>query len=360
MTKYTIIIAVIFLLKQPVTGQSVYTLSGIADFQKGKLYIEYTPNDITYVDSVEVIAGRFEYKKSINGSCEAKIYRTKAKPFSFFLHEGSYVFEYANNHFKLIKAPATEKQYRYFRSIQDSLQAAIYAYGIASAQKDSITLARLPRVFDSLNSAGTTIAEKLINEGAEEPIAFFLFDRIMGAYRLDAPEVSKAFGRLPEKIKNTVQGKNYEKLIKAAQSTRVGNSAPLFQQKDTSGKMVALKNFRGQYVLLDFWASWCKPCREENPFVVQAFKQYATKGFTVISISLDNSYLKSAWLNAIKKDGLQMWTHLSGLKGFDDEVAQQYGIRSIPASYLIDPDGKIIAKDLRGEKLLEKLAEIYQ
>jgi peroxiredoxin len=123
---------------------------------------------------------------------------------------------------------------------------------------------------------------------------------------------------------------------------------PNFTQNDVNGKPVSLASFKGKYVLVDFWASWCGPCRAENPNVVKAYNEFKTKKFTILSVSLDNS--KEKWLEAIKKDGLT-WTHVSDLKYWKNEVAVQFGIESIPASFILDPTGKIIARDLRGSDL---------
>lgn len=131
-----------------------------------------------------------------------------------------------------------------------------------------------------------------------------------------------------------------------------------FTQNDTLGNAVSLASFKGKYVLLDFWASWCGPCRAENPNVVKAYNKYKDKGFTILSVSLDQPGKHQAWMDAIHKDGLT-WTHVSDLKFWDNEVAKQYGIRAIPQNFLIDPEGKIIAKDLRGDELTKTLSELF-
>ncbi len=136
----------------------------------------------------------------------------------------------------------------------------------------------------------------------------------------------------------------------------IGQPAPDITLPNPDGEVVNLSDLRGKYVLIDFWAAWCKPCREENPNVVRLYNQYKESGFEVFGVSLDRT--KEAWVKAIADDQLT-WTHVSDLKYFNSEAAGTYQINAIPATYLLDPDGKIIAKDLRGASLENKLKELF-
>ena len=137
----------------------------------------------------------------------------------------------------------------------------------------------------------------------------------------------------------------------------VGSEAPEIALSDTTGKPVTLSSLRGKYVLLDFWASWCGPCRNENPNVVRMYDKFKDKGFAIYSVSLDKD--KESWVRAIRNDRLT-WTHVSDLKYWQSEAAQKYGVQGIPATFLLDKDGKIIAKNLRGDALEQKLEEILK
>lgn len=148
-----------------------------------------------------------------------------------------------------------------------------------------------------------------------------------------------------------------KRVIENGKIGAVGTKALEFAQQDTAGKKVSLSQFRGKYVLLDFWASWCRPCRMENPNVVEAYNQYKNKNFTILSVSLDQD--KDNWMNAIKTDHLN-WTHVSDLQFWGNEVAKLYHVESIPQNFLIDPNGTIIAKNLRGEELKAKLHEVLK
>ncbi|MDR1562665.1 MAG: TlpA family protein disulfide reductase [Dysgonamonadaceae bacterium] len=158
-------------------------------------------------------------------------------------------------------------------------------------------------------------------------------------------------------IQDTDLGKTLKRDIKTVINNTVGSIATDFTQETPDGKPVKLSDFRGKYILIDFWASWCGPCRRENPNIVKAYNKFKNENFTIIGVSLDKS--RDAWLNAIETDGLK-WIQVSDLNYWDNEAAKTFGIKSIPQNILIDTAGIIIRKNLRGEELQKTLSEIFQ
>ena len=171
----------------------------------------------------------------------------------------------------------------------------------------------------------------------------------------DPIAMRRMFDGFSADVKKSYYGNFLDGIIVRKEGLSVGKDAPLFSQTDPTGKPISLKSFRGKYVLIDFWASWCGPCRQENPNVVRTYQKFKNKNFEVLGVSLDNN--KNNWLKAIEDDNLD-WTQVSDLKYWRNEVAVQYGVQQIPANFLLDKEGKIIAKGLRGpalEQTLEKL-----
>ena len=173
----------------------------------------------------------------------------------------------------------------------------------------------------------------------------------------DYPRAGALYALLNDKIKNCNYARRIHQNINATDKTVIGAMAPGFTLPDTTGKMITLADYKGKYVLVDFWASWCGPCRKENPYLVKAYHRFQAKGFEIISISIDAS--KASWCQAIQTDGLP-WIHVSDGKAGQGPVPDAYGVKSIPKNVLVDKTGKIIARNLRGEELEKKLEQIME
>lgn len=223
-------------------------------------------------------------------------------------------------------------------------------------RNDQVFMAQMQKKWDEANKEGIEVKKKYVQQ---HPTSYFSLKALAGMTesKAEVSELKNLYNSLSANLRNSGQGQQVAREIEIMRTTSPGVQAPSINLPDINGKQVSLADFKGKYVLLDFWASWCKPCRAENPNLVKTYNANHSKGFEILGISLDEENSKDKWLDAIKQDGLT-WPQANDLKGGRGEAVQSYGIKTIPSNFLIGPDGKIVAANLRGEALNKKLEEL--
>lgn len=359
----------LLVVSSPLLAQTSFSVSGHLKNIKdnGYVYLHHKWNNKDYTDSAKAKSGKFSFSGK---TAEPNMYwMTKSRDMAeqpnliFFVDGGKTSISGNVDSIQTanVSGGQTQKDYTEYIKMMNGFsfkqQDIVTAYNQAKMKNDQATMNAKYTEYQNLDKeVKSSIAEFIKNHPKSAVSGYAIYYNYQNA-QVTAEELESVVGLLDKSILNTKYGKLGQEKLNQLHGTTVGYPALNFSQADPDGKMISLTDLKGKYVLLDFWASWCGPCRHENPNVVAAFNKYKDKGFTVFGVSLDQN--KDKWLGAIKADNLT-WSHVSDLKGWGNEVAKMYGISSIPQNLLLDKDGKIVAKNLRGPDLDAKLAEIIK
>lgn len=353
------------------------TVKGIADGKTVILEKQDGMGQVVPLDTVKVKDGKF----TMTGSAKEpeimllQVETTQGKvPFVLengdikitidkdSLQKSKFSGTYNNDVFSKFNDDLTKFQKEFQKKLTAFQNANMAKMNAAQEAKDTITINKLMKEYQGIQKEGMEFYVKFAEGNPKALLSALIVDSMLNDPAVDLVRVKKIYAGFSPELKKYKPGKSIQsKLDKIANpvtvapAANVGSLAPDFTAPNPEGKSISLKQSLGKVTIVDFWASWCKPCRAENPNVVALYAKYHAKGLNILSVSLDKE--ASAWKAAIAKDKLT-WNHVSNLKEFEDPIALQYGINAIPSIYILDAKGVIIAKDIRGEELNAKIASL--
>lgn len=344
------------------------TVTGIADGKKVYLQLQQPEKGIAKLDSAKVLGGKFTMKGT---AVEPAIHFIEVEGIqgkvAFILEEGKIDMTLYKDSIGKSRVGGTKNNLdlQKFNSVamkvqkkaQDFQQANTATFQEAQAKGDTATVNGLVRKFNGFQQEMIDLSTAYPSQNPKSFLSLLLLDNMFNNPEVDINRIRKDYETLDPVIKNLTPGKALKARIDNYKSIGVGFAAPDFSAKSPEGKTISLKESMGKVTIIDFWASWCGPCRRENPNVVKLYQDFHDKGLNIISVSLDRPGQEAAWKGAIDKDGLT-WTHISNLMFWEDPIAKLYNIHGIPATFVLDSKGIIIGMNLRGDELRAKVASV--
>jgi peroxiredoxin len=343
------------------TGKpEAFSVNGkIEGFKDSIVFLTYGTFDETKIDSAKVIDGKFSFKgqvgEPVQGMLFSRDYRLRL---DLFVDKGLVEIHGTPDELKVSGSKVVNEYALFNQEIMDNRKRVNKIFTDAwQAKKDGDTAKakQLEADGNKWYAYEYEIRRNYIKQHPSSPVS--ARELLMYVNNKTLTECKPLYEALDATVKASLQGQELTRRMELLSKIQTGNKALPFSQASADGQAITLDTYKGKYVLLEFWASWCGPCRAENPNLRKQMEIFGSKGFNVLGVSLDKA--REPWIKAIEKDGLT-WTQVSDLKGWNNEIAVAYGVKAVPANFLIDPAGNIIAQDLRGEALNHKLKEIFQ
>lgn len=230
----------------------------------------------------------------------------------------------------------------------------------AMVSQDTTELRRLREAQAALQDNDKTFKQELFGRNKDSYLSIMILTDMLNMRTHSSAEVREMFSEVSDRIKQTPLAQSLKEELDKRKAAEVGSKAPAFTGPNPNGEQIALNENLGKVTIVDFWAAWCKPCRVENPNLVRTYNKYKDQGLNIISVSLDRPGQKDRWIKAIEEDKLGQWKHVSNLQFWNEPIAKKYGVTSIPATFILDEKGTIVAKNLRGSELENKIGELLQ
>jgi peroxiredoxin len=357
-------LSLLILLVMAFVNQPGYTIRGnVVNIKDGTIFLKKKQNDkLIAIDSTDIVSGKFFFKGSVELPEMFTIVTEDGKSSLPVFVENADIIINADEDSLKNAIVVGSKSHDIFSIYKSNLNHIYSEYikineliSSADAENKKEKVQTLENEKDSLMNSYMKYTLDYIDENKNSVVGAYilLWQRAKG---LTVSKLDSLISMFDPSIGKSVYIKCLNDILTDKKRFEIGGTPPDFTLNDQNGNPVSMSSFRGKYLIIDFWSSWCTPCRKETPYVLQTYKKYHSKGFDVLSVSLDGK--KEDWLRAIEKDKME-WNHVCDFKNFDGDVAKLYYVSSIPKTFLLDKEGRIIAKDLRGEELSIKLTEIF-